>query len=118
MEETKHTPGPWRVSKITNDVSVCGQRIDCFEVESPKDCCWIAQVQNHTACTATEPGNANAHLIAAAPDLLKACKEAIPWICLATARDPETTHPQALVNAKEDLDLAMKAIAKAEGRND
>ena len=65
--------------------------------------------------TGAEVGRENARLIAAAPDLLAACKAALVWVALATGRDPETTHPQALSNAQKDLVSVKAAIAKAEG---
>ena len=55
---------------------------------------------------------ANAHLIAAAPDLLAACKLALPWVSAGidytgcTAKDPYGA----------DLEELRAAIAKAEGK--
>ena len=61
---------------------------------------------------------ANARLIAAAPDLLEACRAALVWAAIATARDHEPTHPLAIENAQEDVDKIREAIAKAEGSAD
>lgn len=63
-----------------------------------------------------EEAEANARLMAAAPDLLAALKQCEAWVILAMARDPQTTHPQALLNAKQDHELLRAAIAKAEGQ--
>lgn len=58
---TEHTPGPWRVSADGNDVE---------------------NVSGAGVCTmyADETEQANARLIAAAPDLLRACERAVKWI--------------------------------------
>jgi hypothetical protein len=68
----KWTPGPWRVDQYNQPVTVCGQKIPCFEVDSEIDACWIAKVQDHRNCMGTPEGSANAHLIAAAPELYEA----------------------------------------------
>jgi hypothetical protein len=83
-------------------------RLPVIEIVSDADACWIALVQDHTNCIATEPGAANAHLIAAAPDLLVACKEIERWWV-------EEMHWQdgAPVGS---MFLLRAAIAKAEGR--
>jgi hypothetical protein len=69
--KTKHTPGPWVVH--------CSQRFDgehIFFIRSIDDNIaeipyWSEPYQNQM--------EANAKLIAAAPDLLKACKEVVQW---------------------------------------
>ena len=53
----------------------------------------------------------NAHLIAAAPDLLAACKYIIEVIDLLTEG-----QPHAIVIGKKTQDKLRQAIAKAEGR--
>ena len=54
-------------------------------------------------------------LEAAAPDLLEALKQVEVWVILAMARDPMTTHPRALENARQDHARLKAAIRKAEG---
>ena len=98
---SKHTPGPWEVE--FNDVGESGIR-------------WITghvTAKAHKYCGNSGPGArpdsvthvssmtaADAHLIAAAPDLLAACKEALHLL------EPET-------DAKPMIEAA---IAKAEGK--
>jgi hypothetical protein len=97
MGNPKHTPGPWRVEYdhiCTDDLSV---RI----------------------CRTPEPGrrasisqqDANARLIAAAPELLEWLKESVEHAeKFIDADDPENTIPGFYWSAKA-------AIAKAEGRD-
>jgi hypothetical protein len=60
------TKGPYRVSKYKQTVIMCGQKVDCFEVEAERDACWLAQVLNHHYCSGTPEGDANAQFFAAA----------------------------------------------------
>jgi hypothetical protein len=63
-----HTPGPWRAE--LGDVPYAE-----FENEA-----WIVDCDAHSVCTLDGPADcnmANAHLIAAAPDLLAACEIAL-----------------------------------------
>lgn len=102
-----HSPGPWTVKLHAcfgdDGQPIVGMWVEAGEYRS------VANVMPH------REGASNAHLIAAAPDLLAALKAALPWIAIAmVARDPETTHPQAIANHAEDLALVQAAIAKAE----
>ena len=67
--KTTHTPGPWGVeSEFQAIVTACNGRLSVCEVHDHN-----ATSETHTAAEA----EANARLIAAAPDLLAACKEAV-----------------------------------------
>jgi hypothetical protein len=59
----KHTPGPWKVLKQNENLFITE---DIFIVASA----WTGVYKNET----TDDAEANAHLIAAAPELLEACK--------------------------------------------
>lgn len=48
-------------------------------------------------------------------ELLAALKQAEVWVILATGRNPETTHPDALIDASATLDQLRAAMAHAEG---
>jgi hypothetical protein len=87
-----HTPGPW-------------------EVEGDDESLWVTPLDRSTPviCDMVEregETEANAHLIAAAPDLLAACKAFI-------AADPAEGYSGAEYSA---LKLMHAAIAKAEGK--
>lgn len=88
---TKHTPGPWARSGI----SIMAQ-----------NCC-IATCDTQAACSSDEIDEANARLIATAPDLL----EAASW-----ARDILVQLLDAGHNVEIELNACERAIAKAEGR--
>lgn len=62
MSNTKHTPGPWAV-----DTTASGKRY----VLAPRNAC-IAKMLSDTA-----EDEANAHLIAASPDLLSALQNVL-----------------------------------------
>ena len=82
--QEKHTPGPWKIG---------GTRISVYT----QDGLTIATAKRYDGLAA----NANARLIAAAPELLKACKAALFEL-------------SGINNGPECKQLA-EAIAKAEG---
>ena len=89
---TKHTPGPWAIRDDNEDgaVSIVGS----------------SQIVLARVRTATvEPGDANARLIAAAPELLDALQSMV------------SQFPEAELRADPDLHASVKraraAIAKA-----
>ena len=104
-EEAKHTPGPWRIGDACNTVfgPPCGlppQRIER-----------IADTSR------TKNRRANTVLIAAAPELLEACHDAI--VGLSAMLDDNETAAERL--AAESLALlaiesAEAAIEKAQGK--
>ena len=95
--EAKHTPGPWNVSGLPDTY-----RRDCINANGPRP---VAEVPRHNP-----DWQANARLIAAAPDLLEACKFLI-------ARSG-TMGPEDAAYAEcswEAIGKIEAAIAKAEG---
>jgi hypothetical protein len=102
MSESKHTPGPWKEARINSlTINVVPHSIHGFkaQVVGGGDGQMVAHAFGKTSAEA----EANAHLIAATPDLL----EALRWVranyaCGATVE----------INAHIDA-----AIAKAEGRS-
>ena len=91
----KATLGPWNCNRS----SASGYDIVCSE-NSPTDVCVISRRDKTTGEI-----DANARLIAAAPELLEACKRMIEW------DDREHDHPQRQAAYRN----ARDAIAKAEG---
>ena len=97
-----HTPGPWRITDrygvLTYQVGIDGRTVCTV---------WPRQQGNRPSVVDTEPwpeGEANARLIAAAPDLLAAC------IAYRDAR--ETDDFDTTADRREAL---LAAIAKATG---
>jgi hypothetical protein len=100
-----HTSGPWSVwedpETFSGDVEVVSGDLEC-----------PADLVNRIVCTVREcdPDDvlANAHLIAAAPDLLKACQGIAAW-----------GNVRAILNDLEGFELSMdwarRAVAKAKG---
>ena len=98
----KHTPGPWEVSEEWHG----DLYIDSY-IEGEGDTA-LAKIVNNVC--KTDQAEANARLIAAAPDLLEACKEALnvleDWDDL---NQPDDGPEWLFVTAMKD------AIAKAQG---
>ena len=108
-----HTPGPW---------VDCGGAI-CRVEGSVEDCNFVEVVSRPI-------NNADAALIAAAPDLLAALHTARPWIVTDRNTYAEMVRAREIACGKADADSAVilsgydaaldeidAAIAKAEGRS-
>ena len=94
MKKTKYTQGPWNLREG-------GQPVDFLVYASKQDIC--------TLLTHDKTGEANGRLIAAAPDLLEACKRLI--------EGHKSLHPRPLEFAKCDYcDIGQRSISKAEGK--
>jgi hypothetical protein len=85
---TKHTPGPWKAECLFKD-------LDRWEIWGDGKI-----VSSHVF------GKSDARLIAAAPELLEACKLALE--CLSPFSDEDTDGSKTTIR---------KAIAKAEGKS-
>ena len=93
----KHSPGPWKV--------FYGAVKTCISDE------WgLAPIASIPDPTQYPHGNANARLIAAAPDLLAACKSLLAN--RATTGDPRSEYHDIV--AARDVAACQAAIAKAE----
>lgn len=106
MMDTKHTPGPWKASRTPHDQDstseISGEK---------KDGNAVAYVVNHWDEVEgngedTPETLANAALIAAAPDLLKALES-----LLRQTADPDPIHPAWAESRRR----ATEAIAQAMG---
>ena len=112
MSEAKHTPGPWLVD------AVFGERdrdiILGYDIPGAGSPVLIASVYDEADDDGNprdfpisrEAGGANAQLVAAAPDLLAACKAVV-----ACAGNPENLRGKY----RETLEQCIAAIRAAEG---
>jgi uncharacterized protein YbbK (DUF523 family) len=110
-----HTPGPWKIEAVY----LAPHRTHFGEYRFPHQA-----VDGHSREYSHSEAEANAALIAAAPELLEALKVLrVPLqiqfdlhqrMCEAEGQD--VTQSKAYLTAKARLDLADSAIAKAEGR--
>lgn len=101
MTDTAHTPGPWEVAYLDH----AEQRV--VRAEHYEVCtCW-----HHSVGSIEKEMEANARLIAAAPELMEALKEVMSWTRnwdVQFLEDDEWPETEEKVRA---------AIAKAEGRS-
>jgi hypothetical protein len=106
VESTRHTPGPWlREKRSATDAILAGEHVTV-----------IAEVYGRSSGH-NETCIANARLIAAAPDLLEACRGARPYIYDMIKRGalPEGEDDSHFGDVQA-LKAINAAIDKAEGR--
>lgn len=105
MTTTNHTPGPWAIETVKRTIGDSKETYDslCVTFASPLRAKLICELGADTL-----PDNPqNAHLIAAAPDLLSALR-----FLLA---DYVAINGETLTGSSVPADMARDAIAKAEG---
>jgi hypothetical protein len=98
--ETKHTLGPWNLRQFFEHGEFMGYTV----YSAPFD--GIADIPD-----ASDTGEANAHLIAAAPDLLEALRALQQEVKSAVKFDVKKHYSLMVADV-----AASKAIEKAEGR--
>jgi len=89
MNKSQHTPGPWKV--------LLDPRYAVYVIGTHSDGDGM-----YNAICFTKKRDANAHLIAAAPDMLEALKEITGNTC-------KSAHEM-------NIEIAKRAITKAEGK--
>lgn len=103
----KHTPGPWTFDKDAEEIT-CEKR---------RGMAAIATVETGWAEPFESEQQANAHLIAAAPDLLAALREARRVIATALkSTAPDWFPDDESVTGHLTIQSIDAAIAKAEGQ--
>lgn len=117
----KHTPGPW-VVRTAGHGAAGGVVVDELWVGKPAgdtadDIAIASDIRNPYADQLDHVAEANAALIAAAPDLLEACKR-LEMACMRLGiHFSRGTHEGKHTDeALEAINQARAAIAKAEGR--
>lgn len=97
--KTTHTRGRWQLGNATSAGRFVGS--------SPDGVLGIAMAFGDSP----DEQDANARLIAAAPDLLEACK------AIAVGPSEDLNHDEATQMVRANLAKVRAAIAKAEGRS-
>lgn len=80
MSAAKHTPGPWTAKLVLHEGEQGGETPEEWRIEYPTgEGCWLATVHIGACADAAELAEeeANAHLIAAAPELLVVAEEGL-----------------------------------------
>ena len=122
MSESKHTAGPWRVEQDTtliwgdcnpDDATSYGMGYPIAECRVTPSGSWAKGPKGHSEA------EANALLIAAAPDLLHALHECQSVLAMLVAPDAikQTTVIGTYAAAVAADAVARAALAKAEGRS-
>ena len=106
---TEHTPGPWKIEPpLSNEIDQ-----NTF-ITANGSMALVAEIlQPLTNEEGDYRGTFDAHLIAAAPDLLAACKLVLAYMEYGSS--PREGYGAARQN---DMALLRKAIARAEGADD
>jgi len=123
MTEVKHTPGPWEIVRHMGFGFEGAEEVDNTECQmgfagpNGERVCWFGQSANYEATEGDEPSEANARLIAAAPDLLEAGNKVLNYATLDGILSDESRHADSVFAIRlGDLRELRSAIAKAEGR--
>jgi hypothetical protein len=110
MAEAKHTPGPWISSKFGFQVLTGDSWNTICELKGPAE--WEDKRGSYEQEYAGEIQQANARLIAAAPDLLEAIKRQADN--MAFVLNHMTMPDHYYERFMEELELVRDAISKAE----
>ena len=105
MSETKHTPGPWRYNIETGY-----RKIDVVTAEN-------ANLIAELPFSGSMAPEANARLIAAAPDMLEALEAVIGSHEALVIKDKPLPDARFETVSTEAIAAARAALAKAEGRS-
>lgn len=103
-----HTPGPWKVGKGSWVISENSEGINVSGGTGEEACKYYG---GNLICESV--GNSNAHLIAAAPDMLIVLKEIVK-----TIKDSDAWGRDCLDRGGFDLEISENLIARAEGKTD
>jgi hypothetical protein len=104
--ETKWTPGPWQVTQCRNGMPY----VNVFRVSGPSDGTAPCTILFETKYETAAENKANAHLIAAAPDMYKALERLLLAYQGGTAA-------RSVQQQREDAAFAAATLAKAKGES-
>lgn len=101
---SKHTPGPWKVMDLRDDEEY-RLRLGKIQIQSDNVAICDIQFNSFFSNEWIKESEANARLIAAAPELLEVCRDALDFAKLASGADLSPI-----------INKLKKAIRKAEGK--
>jgi hypothetical protein len=107
---SKHTPGPWRTQKLEGDMQ---QKVHVRAEHLPIATVFALNSTGRGFVTLTDEEQANAALIAAAPEMLEALRKANA----ALKCNIKSGNLNCICEGCTAADAARAAIAKAEGRS-
>jgi hypothetical protein len=118
---SKHTPGPWRIleksRKMRSSIEIAHNHGKTFTIMA-----YPPEGSQHRVCVIDGPSNrdlysvctANARLIAASPELLEACQDALETLVQMLSADPDYAENNERLGMPDPLeDKLERAIAKA-----
>jgi hypothetical protein len=112
MNTHTHTPGPWQNQRNHSGRVISKKTQRDFETNETKMLCFIVRNEDYFP---VEESDANARLIASAPDLLAALREIESKLtALLCERVLDSTLPE-FYEVRDARNSARAAIAKAEG---
>ena len=97
---TSHTPGPWTADKLNDRCT-----FNIFATGFNSAMCQVSVMENSSRLVSGREVEANAKLIAAAPELLAALKWAL------AALDASRPNPEFYDQPKEDIGKALEYTA-------
>jgi hypothetical protein len=110
---TKHTPGPWNIFPHTNGRLGCTISFDGHGTDfTSTDICTVMPEDDH-GC-AIRVADANARLIAAAPDLLNGINALLGLLTLVCSRDDVPVAIKQALEHSHRVQEAKDALAKVQ----
>lgn len=107
-----HTPGPWRLDR---DYDANEGHIGITSADGPREWRGLAQVVVDLEGDPYTEGEANAHLIAAAPDMAEALEMLLQYEPVREEFRPDNKGDNLFVMARTDWERARAALRKARG---
>jgi hypothetical protein len=109
-----HTPGPWAVQRLSHARDELWLQVGQASGREPMPKGCVAELKY--LVTPEDEQEANAHLMAAAPELLEALRPFASDLALWQTGFPDDLRVPGLRVTAGHVRRAMAAIAKAEGR--
>lgn len=110
MNNAKHTPGPWEVTEVNSGSNLVYRKIRAAKCKNSSGSDSVGFAGAYEMPDQKE-AEANARLIAAAPELLAACKAALPYLQDHVAMTLDEGPGDRIA-----FDVMEAAITKAETR--